>query len=159
MAIASSPAQAAEKAGCKLCEDAREERELIPLQVQVVSGLEFSKLALINKGDGEVELDPVTERKITRQNLIDLGGNAFKGRALVTGEPFEPVSIEMPSSVMLFSAGGAEAELTDFVTDLSDFPVLDESGKLEFAFGGRLLTRKAGTGTFRGRIPIRVDYN
>ncbi|HSG35224.1 MAG TPA: DUF4402 domain-containing protein, partial [Sphingomonadaceae bacterium] len=141
LVMVTAPSQAAEEAGCKLCEDARQERQLAPLQVQVVSGLEFSKLALLNKGDGEVELDPVTERKITRQNLIDLGGNAFKGRAIITGEPFEPVSIEMPASVMLFSAGGAEAEVTDFVTDLADFPVLDENGKLEFAFGGRLMTR------------------
>lgn len=155
-----SPAFAAGKVECKLCVEAREAaKERAPIELHIESGISFSRMALVNHGEGEAEIDPLTGRKIVRNNLIDLGGIAFSGRALVTGEPLQPIRVDLPRSVILHSPGGGEAELTDFVTDLPDLPVLDASGSLEFSFGGRLRTRGGGAGNFRGRIPIRVDYN
>ena len=90
--------------------------------------------------------------------MIDLGGQSFQGRARVTGEPLRPVRIELPQRVQLRSPDGAEAELTDFVTDLPPVAMLDENGTLEFAFGARLSSQGARSGNFRGRIAIRVDY-
>jgi hypothetical protein len=138
-----SPAHAAEgEILCKLCAEAREEaRERAPIEVDVESGIRLSG------------------RKLTRDNLMDLGGMSFSGRARVTGEPLQPVRVDLPGSVTLHSPGGATVELTDFETDLPDLPMLDASGNLEFTFGGRLRTIGGGTGNFRGRIPIRVDYN
>ena len=158
---ATSPAiAAAGEVECKLCIEAREAaKERAPIAIRVESGLNFSRMALLERGDGEAEIDPVTGTKRTRNNLIDLGGIAFSGRARVVGEPLQPIRVDLPRSVTLHSPGGAEAELTDFVTDLPDLPMLDASGTLEFTFGGRLRTRNGGAGNFRGRIPIRVDYN
>ena len=90
--------------------------------------------------------------------MIDLGGLSFQGRARLTGEPLRPVRIELPPRVLLRSTDGAEAELTDFVTDLPPVAMLDENGTLSFAFGARIATRGARGGQFRGRIPIRVEY-
>lgn len=158
---AATPAQAAEgEIACKLCVEAREEaRERAPIQIDVESGLSFSRMALLHKGSGAAEIDPFSGQQVTSTNLMDLGGTSFTGRARVTGEPFQPVRVDLPGSVTLRSPGGATAELTDFVTDLPDLPVLDANGNLEFTFGGQLRTMGDGTGNFRGRIPIRVDYN
>lgn len=151
---------AADEIACKLCAEAREEiRERSPIEVQIESGISFSRLALLNRGDGEAEIDPVSGQKRTTNNLVDLGGTPFSGRARVTGEPLQPVRVDLPARVTLHSPSGATAELTDFVTDLPDMPMLDATGSLEFNFGGRLRTQGGEAGNFRGRIPIRVDYN
>lgn len=144
---------------CKLCEEARDVQERTPIAIDIESGLNFSRMALLSRGDGEAEIDPLNGRKRTDNNLVDLDGVAFSGRARVVGEPFQPIRVDLPRSVMLVSPGGAEAELTDFVTDLPEMPVLGADGTLEFTFGGKLRTRSGGSGNFRGRIPIRVDYN
>jgi hypothetical protein len=90
--------------------------------------------------------------------MINLGGQSFQGRARVTGEPLRPVRIELPPRVQLRSPDGAEAELSEFVTDLPAVAMLDENGTLEFAFGARISSQGARGGNFRGRINIRVDY-
>ena len=129
-----------------------------PLQIEIESGLQFSRLALRGKIDGGAEIDPQTGEKRVDAGMIDLGGASYQGRARVTGEPLRPVRIELPSRVQLRSPDGAEAELTGFVTDLPPVAMLDANGTLEFAFGARLSSRGARSGNFRGRIAIRVDY-
>ncbi len=64
----------------------------------------------------------------------------------------------MPANVVLRSPDGAEARLSDFVTDLPAAPMLDANGELEFHFGARISSRGASTGDFRGRIHVIVDY-
>jgi hypothetical protein len=141
---------------CELCAmTARAER---PLEIEIESGLQFSRLALVGQADGAAEIDPQTGEKRVDSGMIDLGGLSYQGRARVTGEPLRPVRIELPQRVHLRSPDGAEAELTSFVTDLPPVAMLDENGTLEFAFGARLSSQGARSGNFRGRIAIRVDY-
>lgn len=145
---------------CKLCEEARAEtQERAPIAISIESGLSFSRLALKSRGEGQAEIDPVSGRRILHNNLVDLGGTAFSGRARVFGEPLQPVRVDMPGSITLYAPGGGVVELSGFVTDLPGQPVLDASGTLEFNFGGTLRTRDGGAGNFRGRIPIRVEYD
>ena len=128
-----------------------------PLHIEIESGLDFSRLALAGRGDGKAEIDPQTgEKRLV--NMIDLGGMSYQGRARITGEPLRPVRIELPPRVELNSPGGAQAELTDFVTDLPPVAMLDENGMLSFNFGARISSQGARGGNFRGRINIRVDY-
>jgi len=129
-----------------------------PLQIEIESGLQFSRMALLGRSDGVAELDLQTGEKRVDAGMIDLGGISYQGRARVTGEPLRPVRIELPASVQLRSPDGAEAELSAFVTDLPPVAMLDENGLLEFSFAARLSTQRARGGNFRGRIPIRVDY-
>jgi hypothetical protein len=134
------------------------EREERPLQIEIESGLRFGRLALRGHGDGAPRLDPKSGEHRVEANMIDLGGTSFGGRARVTGEPLRPVRIELPSTVLLRSSDGAEARLSDFVTDLPPVAMLDQNGVLEFAFGARLTSQGSRGGDFRGRIRIRVDY-
>lgn len=158
-ALVSAPSPAADDPLCASCLKGEAPREAArPLRIEVESGLQFSRMALRGPADGEASIDPQTGEKRVGRNMIDLGGQSFAGRARVTGEPLRPVRIELPPRVMLRSADGAQAELTDFVTDLPPVAVLDESGTLSFAFGARIASREARGGNFRGRIPIRVDY-
>jgi hypothetical protein len=129
-----------------------------PLHIEVESGLRFSRMALRGRADGGAEIDPQTGEKRVDAGMIDLGGLSYQGRARVTGQPLRPVRIELPRRVQLRSPDGAEAELTDFVTDLPPVAMLDENGHLEFAFGARISSQGARGGNFRGRIAIRVDY-
>ena len=156
-ALCSAASSAADEPACELCRGAAS-GEAQPLRIEIESGLQFSRLALRGLGEGDSLIDPVTGDKRVGGNMIDLGGLSFQGRAHLTGEPLRPVRIELPPRVLLRSADGAEAELTDFVTDLPPVAVLDETGTLSFAFGARIATRGARGGQFRGRIPIRVEY-
>jgi hypothetical protein len=134
------------------------EREQRPLSIEIESGLQFGRMALRGREDGGAHLDPQTGESRVDANMIDLGGATFQGRARVTGEPLRPVLIELPATVLLRSSDGAEARLSDFVTDLPPVVMLDENGLLEFSFGARLSSQGARGGDFRGRIRIRVDY-
>ncbi len=154
-----APAEVAETPRCKLCKQAEQREVEVPLRVEVDSGLIFSRLALTGRSDGSASIDPTTGRKLTDAGMVDLGGIAVSGRVIVTGEPRRYVRIDMPPQVMLRSPHGAEAELSDFRTDLEPMPRLDDNGMLEFSFGGRLSTKGSQGGNFRGRIPIRVEYN
>lgn len=151
-------ASAGSAADDSLCRDCLERSSVRPLDIVVESGLQFSRLALRGKAEGSARIDPQTGDKQLDANMIDLGGQSWQGRARVTGEPLRPVRIELPPQVRLRSPDGAQAELTDFVTDLPTVAVLDENGTLTFNFGARLSTRGARGGNFRGRIAIRVDY-
>ena len=155
--LSAAPASADEEA-CDFCltpDRASTER---PLAIEIHSGLQLGRLALRGQADGAAEIDPQTGRKRVDANMIDLGGLSFQGHAVVTGEPLRPVRIDLPHRVSLRSPDGAEAELTDFVTDLPAVAMLDENGLLEFSFGARLSSQGARGGNFRGRINIRVDY-
>ena len=133
----------------------REER---PLNIEIESGLQFGRMALRGRDDGGAHLDPQTGERRIDSNMINLGGSTFQGRARVTGEPLRPVRIELPTTALLRSSDGAEARLSDFVSDLPPVAMLDQNGVLEFAFGARLTSQGSRGGDFRGRIRIRVDY-
>ena len=130
----------------------------VPLRLEIETGIDFSRSALRGQMDGDALIDPVTGEKRMGPNLIDLGGMPFQGRATVTGKPLQPVRIDLPASVTLRSASGAQAELSDFRTDLDGVAMLDANGELTFRFGARITTIEAAGGSFRGRIPIRVEY-
>lgn len=129
-----------------------------PLQIEIESGIDFSRSALRSKQDGDALIDAQTGEKIVGPNMIDLGGFPFQGKARVTGKPLQPVRIELPSRVVLRSSRGAKAELTEFSTDIDGVAMLDINGELVFRFGARISTIEAAGGNFRGRIPIRVEY-
>ncbi|HEU4650294.1 MAG TPA: DUF4402 domain-containing protein [Croceibacterium sp.] len=163
IALVSSAASAAADPACETCAAERPalgvfEQHERPLNIEIESGLQFGRMALSGLGEGAARIDPETGESRVESNMIDLGGATFQGRARVTGEPLRPVRIELPASVLLRSADGAEARLSEFVTDLPPAPMLDANGVLEFAFGARLTSKGARGGDFRGRIRIRVDY-
>lgn len=158
LALLAAPHSAAGAAQCASCLGTAS-AEAVPLRIEIVADLEFSRMALTGREAGKVAIDPQSGSRRIEGGLVGLGGFSFKGKARISGEPMRAVRIDLPPTVTMTTAGGGRAELSDLVTDLSAFPVLDPSGRLEFSFGGALTVTAAGGGTFRGRIPISVDYN
>ena len=153
----------AQDAGCILCDapassDAAPKREP-PLEIEITTSLAFSRMALTGRGEASAAIDPQTGSRRIGGGMVDLGGVTVQGRGRITGAPGRPVRVDLPSTIVMTSAGGGQAELTNLVTDLPAFPVLDASGTLEFSFGGELRVDGPTGGQFRGRIPITVDYN
>ena len=158
LALLSAAPAVADDDACELCMLPLRPGGERPLQIEIESGLKFSRLALLGRDNGAAEIDAQTGEKRVDAGMIDLGGVSYQGHAIVTGEPLRPVRIELPTRVQLRSPDGAEAELTGFVTTLPPVAMLDENGVLEFQFGARLSSQNARGGNFRGRIAIRVDY-
>lgn len=151
------------KAQCLLCEDSTQigsgDEALAPLSIQVETSLDFNRLAIANPSGGSVTLDPLTGNRSVSGGLVELGGMALQGVAVVRGEPGRPVRLQMPESATLHSSEGGSAELTDIVADLPRSGArLGPDGTLRFTFGGRLNLNGNAHGDYRGRILLVVDY-
>jgi hypothetical protein len=154
---------AAGDGACRLCrpdnnnEAALVERE-IPLSIEITTKLDFSRAALSGSGGGVIDVDPQSGNRRVDGNMIDLGGSALAGTAVVRGEPGRAVRIDMPTSARMASSTGGIVEIIGLRTTLSRQPRLDQAGRLQFSFGGKLLVRGNASGTFRARIPITAQY-
>jgi hypothetical protein len=155
---ASAPASGSGEGCCTVPFAAASPDGVHPLSITIESGLQVGRLGLKGHQDGDAAIDPQTGAKRVGPNMVDLGGLSFQGKATITGQPLRPVRIELPHTIVLRSPSGAEAELSDFRTDLPPVPMLDSSGHLQFSFGATITSRNAQGGDFRGRIPIRVEY-
>jgi len=130
------------------------------LSVSVESDIDFGRVVVLKRGEGRVLLDLETGKTTLIGDLDDLGGMPITGRATITGSPFEPLRISLPTSVSMRDATGGQAEIDDFVTDLSAMPTLDANGQLTFRFSGTLVltAQTRASGKLRGRVPISVEY-
>ena len=144
---------------CVLCDLPRPGAEEPPLTIEIASGLVFSRLALSGDTGGSAAIDPLTGARSIVGGLVGLGGISVQGRGRITGAPGRSIRVDLPATVAMSTTGGGNAELTDLVTDLPAFPVLDATGSLDFGFGGTLRLSGAASGKLRGRIAISVDYN
>lgn len=154
---------AAGDGACRLCkpdeagEQALVERE-IPLSIEITTKLDFSRAALSGSGGGQIDVDPQSGSRRVDGGIVDLGGSALAGTAVVRGMPGRGVRIDMPNSARMTSSTGGVVEITGLRTSLTSSPRLDQTGRLEFSFGGRLVVRGNASGTFRARIPITAQY-
>ena len=130
----------------------------VPLSIEITTKLDFSRAALPASGGGQIDLDPQSGNKRVGGGMVDLGGAALAGTAIVTGEPGRAVRIDMPTSARMTSAAGGVVEIIGLRTSLMGAPRLDATGRLEFSFGGTLVVRGNVSGTFRTRIPITAQY-
>lgn len=148
---------------CRLCAPtdastvATQARE-IPISIDITTQLDFSRAALSGGNGGGIEVDPDNGGRRVDGGLIDMGGSALAGSAVIRGEPGRPIRIDMPPSVRMTSSTGGVIEISGLRTNLTRAPQLDATGRLSFSFGGRLVVRGSIAGTFRGRIPITAQY-
>ena len=129
-----------------------------PLTIEIESGIDFSRVAVVGQGGGTVAMDPDSGWRQVSGALVDLGGMGFSGTVRLSGDPGRVVRVEMPQRAILTAPDGSSAELRDIVTDLQPTPRLGPDGRLSFRFGGRLAVNGQVSGDLRGRIPIRADY-
>ncbi len=154
---------AAGEGSCLLCAGGAptaltETERSVPLSIEITTKLDFSRAALPASGGGQIDLDPQSGNKRVGGGMVDLGGAALAGTAIVTGEPGRAVRIDMPTSARMTSAAGGVVEIIGLRTSLMGAPRLDATGRLEFSFGGTLIVRGNVSGTFRTRIPITAQY-
>lgn len=148
---------------CRLCSShpsggqTSEPERQEPLQVDILSGLTFNRAAHTGSGGGQISVNTNGASNI-RGGLINLGGYAVAGNALVRGEPGRTIRIDLPSNVQMTSTTGSKIEIVNLRTDLPASPRLDSAGQLRFSFGGELNVAGDLSGSFRGRIPITAQY-
>lgn len=155
-----APSPVGTGAGCRLCAaptGSPDDAPVKPLQIEIESGLDFSRLSAGAAG-GSVTIDPRTSDRRLSGDVTDLGGMPFSGTVRLTGEPGRRIRVTMPDRVELSSNRGGLVQITDIRTDLSLAPALGADGTLSFSFGGRLEVKGPVTGEFRGRIAIEADY-
>lgn len=147
---------------CRLCKPAEtaptEIRREIPLSIEISTKLDFSRAALSGSEGGAIDIDPQNGNRRVDGGMVDLGGPALAGSAVVRGEPGRPIRIDMPTQARMTSSTGGVVEITGLRTSLKAQPRLDQTGRLEFSFGGRLIVTGNASGTFRARIPITAQY-
>lgn len=148
---------------CRLCKPndvstvTAETRETV-ISIDITTQLDFSRAALSGANGGTIEVNPDNGDRRVDGGLLDLGGSALAGSAVIRGEPGRPVRIDMPTTVRMTSSTGSSIEIWGLRTNLTRSPQLDLNGRLIFSFGGRLVIRGSAAGTFRGRIPITAQY-
>lgn len=154
-AVAQAPAD------CQLCAPETmkaDARPTIPLQIEIESALEFSRVAAGGGKTGDVAIDPKSGDRKVSGTIVDLGGNALRGSVKLKGEPGAAVRIDLPVRIELRSSRGHVAEVINLKSDLPPDPHLDQNGELRFHFGGQLIVKGRISGAFRGSIPITADY-
>lgn len=129
-----------------------------PLNIEITANLDFSRLALLNRAGGEVELDPQSGQRRISGGITDLGGLSLHGEGRLTGEPGRVVRVHLPERITLSAPNGSTADLVKLDTDLPAQAQLDSDGRLTFSFGGKLRVTGNASGQFRGRIAITADY-
>lgn len=158
--IAPYPADAQ---SCRLCTD-QEQLELEqaqkkqPLKIEITTNLNFSRAAQSGRGSGRIAVNESNGQKRVEGQLVDLGGYAIAGSVLITGEPGQNITVDMPRKINMRSDKGGQISIYDLRTNLSPSPRLDAVGELRFSFGGDLVVDGDASGRFRGRIPITVNY-
>lgn len=129
----------------------------IPLRIEVVTKLSFSRIALTGRGGGLVSLNPSGASDLSG-DAVPLGGYPEAGSVLLTGQPGRTVRVDMPAQITMRSSTGGQIAIRDIQTTLGPSPRLDNAGRLEFSFGGELALSGNLSGRFRGRIPITANY-
>ncbi len=147
---------------CRLCSSDHAQQAVaeheIPLSIEITTKLDFSRAALSGSGGGAIDVDPQNGSRRVNGAIVDLGGPALAGTAILKGQAGRTVRIDMPGSARMTSSTGGTVEITSLRTSLSGNPKLDSMGRLEFSFGGRLTVSGNASGTFRARIPITAQY-
>jgi Domain of unknown function (DUF4402) len=160
LALVTLPSTAA--AQCRLCAPGPGDKAkppAKPLQLEIDAALDLGRAAHRGQStSGTVSIDPVTGVRRVTGGLADLGGMSLKGTVRLTGDPFAPVTVSLPSRITLNAPDGSTADVVELKTDLSPNAALDSQGRLSFSFGGRLIVTAGAAGDFRGRIAISADY-
>ena len=154
-------------AQCRLCAETPKtgssaaetpEKNEKPLRLEIVTNLDFSRLALMDRTGGEVSIDPMSKQRRISGAIRDLGGLSLHGEGRLEGEPGRLVRVQLPQRITLSAPNGSTAELVKLDTDLPAQARLDRQGRLTFSFGGKLRVSGNASGRFRGRIAITAEY-
>ena len=127
------------------------------IDLQIETSLDFGRLILGSDGQGAAVVRP--DGTTSAQGaLAGVSARAMVGTALVHGAAGRAVRVELPQRIELYSVSGARITLDQLVSDLPSIPRLDSAGNLTFRFGGRVTVSGNSEGSYRGDMPITVEY-
>ena len=149
-------------AQCRLCAipttESPGEAASDAVRIEVQTRLDFDQLVVMDNGaPGTARLLPDGTTSVSG-SISALSGRAMVGSVIVRGEPGRLVRIGLPGSISLYGIGGGTVRLDSLVTDLPAHPKLDSQGSLQFRFGGELHVEGGVEGSYRGEVPVTVDY-
>lgn len=127
-----------------------------PVRLEVETSLDFDQLVLTGPAGGVARLTPDGGR-LTSGALEALSARAMTGEVVIRGEPGRAVRVDLPSRIDLYGNSGT-LSISRITSDLSSSPRLDAQGRLRVRFGGELSVSGDAEGTYRGDVPITVDY-
>ena len=146
---------------CRLCEAPTTTRDAgvdgKDVSIEIETTLDFDRLILSGAGEGSVTIRPDGSSS-AQGSVASASPRALAGTVVVRGEAGRAVRVELPARIMLYSPSGGEIIFEDVVSDLPALPKLDAAGTLTFRFGGRLRLRGDAEGSYRGDLPITVEY-
>lgn len=127
------------------------------VDLQIETSLNFDRLILSGSGAGAVTIRPDGSSGV-EGSVLEAGPRATVGTVLVHGIANRAVRVDIPRRIDLFSVAGGRMTLDDITSDLAAAPHLDAAGNLSFRFGGRLIVSGESDGSYRGDLPITVEY-
>ena len=127
------------------------------IDLQIQTSLDFGRLILSSDGQGAAVIRP--DGSVSAQGaLAGVSARAMVGTAIVHGVAGRAVRVELPQRIELYSLSGGRITLDQLVSDLPSIPRLDSAGNLTFRFGGRVTVTGNSEGSYRGDMPITVEY-
>jgi len=127
------------------------------INLEIQTSLDFGRLILGGDGQGAAVIRP-DGSSAAQGSLTSVSARAMVGTAAVHGIPGRAVRVELPQRIELYSLGGGRITVDNVVSDLPSIPRLDSAGNLNFRFGGRVTVSGDADGSYRGDMPITVEY-
>jgi len=148
-------------AQCRLCSTPSTARDgsdaADDIRLDIETSLNFDRLILFGAGTGSAVVRP--DGSTSAQGAVsDIGPRAMVGTAVVHGQAGRAVRVELPRRILLHSISGGQISVDDVASDLPSLPRLDAAGNLTFRFGGRVTINGDADGSYRGDLPITVEY-
>ena len=146
---------------CRLCAtpttDVSQSPDSDGIALEIETNLDFGRLIIAGDGQGAAVLRP-DGSSAAEGALAAMTARAMVGTATVHGIPGRAVRVELPRRIDLYSPSGGRIAVDDVVSDLPSVPRLDSAGNLSFRFGGRVTVTGSSEGSYRGSLPITVEY-
>jgi len=128
-----------------------------PIQVIIISTMEFGVVAADGTFPGSVTINPLTGTKTVGGGVYDFGGSHQPLHFDIKGDKGALYNITLPFSVTLTS-GTNSMTLGNFTVDRPLIGVIDK-GKLHTYLGGTLqVAAGQAAGAYSGMIDITVNY-
>lgn len=133
---------------------------LPPLLMSKIADLDYGTVS-VGAGGGTVKLTPlgdcIAEGDLSLLNTTQPSAARF----IIEGHPDASISVFLPSGVTLVNSDGtASIEVSEFESDLNDFPQLDSEGVTELHIGATLqLASQQATGEYSGAFEVTIAYH
>ena len=124
------------------------------------SDLEFGTFASDLNFSGTVTISATTGAKTLTGGLFDFGGVASRAEFLITGWPYTPIEVEIPSTITVTGKKtGQRMTVRNITTTFTNPLILNYTGWTRIYIGGTLEVATAQRAdTYRSDFDVEADY-